>query len=155
MSSSSEEDRERLKEEYKEHYRKIRDAKEKLRRSGYVKNVNKALQEMNADELLSSVDHFLGNVRDKMSLIEARLDVAMEQFVSDEDQEFEQSKSRFDEELRKESAQETLKEIKREMGLLYMEIEEQAKELKAEKTVGRPDPEPDDEKGSTQSGQSE
>lgn len=153
MSSSPEQDRERLKEEYKEHYRKIRDAKEKLRRSGYVKNVNKALQEMNADELLSSVDHFLGNVRDKMSLIEARLDVAMEQFVSEGDQEFEQSKSRLDEEIRKEGAQETLKQIKREMGLLYMEIEEQAKELKADKTVGKPEPE--DEIEPTQSGQSE
>lgn len=153
MSSNSEEDRERLKEEYKAHYRKIRDAKEKLRRSGYVNNVNKALQQMNADELLSSVDHFLGNVRDKMSLIEARLDVAMDQFVSEGDQEIKQSESKLDEELRKESAQETLKQIKREMGLLYMEIEEQAKELKAEKTVGRPEPEDGSE--STQSGQSE
>lgn len=155
MSSNPEQDRERLKEEYKEHYRKIRDAKEKLRRSGYVKNVNKALQEMNADELLSSVDHFLGNVRDKMSLIEARLDVAMEQFVSEDDQELEQSNSRLDEEMQKESAQETLKQIKREMGLLYMEIEEQAKELKADKTVGKPEPEGADEIEETQSGQSE
>ncbi|MEX0944998.1 MAG: hypothetical protein WD513_07160 [Balneolaceae bacterium] len=138
MSNHSEQDRERLKEEYKEHYRKIRDAKEKIRRSGYVKNVNEALQQMNADELLSSVDHFLGNVRDKMSLIEARLDVAMEQFIGTEsDREFEQDKSRMDEELRKENAHETLKQIKMEMGLLYTEIEEQAKELKADKTVGR------------------
>lgn len=140
MSSSGDQDRERLKEEYKEHYRKIRDAKEKLRRSGYVKNVNEALQQMNADELLSSVDHFLGNVRDKMSLIEARVDVAMDQFMSDSDSEIEKSGTRLDDELRKESAQETLKQIKREMGLLYSEIEEQAKELKAEKTVGRTEP---------------
>ena len=138
MSSSSEQDRERLKEEYKEHYRKIRDAKEKLRRSGYVKNVNEALQQMNADELLSSVDHFLGNVRDKMSLIEARLDVAMDQFMADSDTDIEESGARLDDEIRKESAQETLKQIKREMGLLYLEIEEQAKELKADKTVGKP-----------------
>ncbi len=137
MSNSSEQDRDRLKEEYKEHYRKIRDAKEKLRRSGYVKNVNQALQQMNADELLSSVDHFLGNVRDKMSLIEARLDVAMDQFMSDGDEGSEATKSELDDELRKESAQETLKQIKREMGLLYLEIEEQAKELKADKTVGK------------------
>ena len=143
MSSSSEQDRERLKEEYKEHYRKIRDAKEKLRRSGYVKNVNEALQQMNADELLSSVDHFLGNVRDKMSLIEARLDVAMDQFMADSDTDIEESGARLDDEIRKESAQETLKQIKREMGLLYTEIEEQAKELKAEKTVGRTDPDVD------------
>lgn len=143
MSSRSEQDREQLKEEYKEHYRKIRDAKEKLRRSGYVKNVNEALQQMNTDELLSSVDQFLGNVRDKMSLIEARLDVAMDQFMSDSDSSVEKTETRLDEELRKESAQETLKQIKREMGLLYSEIEEQAKELKAEKTVGKTESEND------------
>lgn len=151
MSSSSEQDRDRLKEEYKEHYRKIRDAKEKLRRSGYVKNVNQALQQMNADELLSSVDHFLGNVRDKMSHIEARLDVAMDQFMSESDEGSEAKKSQLDEELRKESAQETLKQIKREMGLLYLEIEEQAKELKADKTVGKPA----SKKDPNQTGQSE
>lgn len=138
MSSKSEQERERLKEEYKDHYRKIRDTKEKLRRSKYVQNVNEALNQMNADELLSSVDHFLGNVRDKMSHIEARLDVAMEGFLDDHDQ-----KEMMDEELRKEHARESLKQIKLEMGLLYSEIEEQAKELNIDKTVGRgkqPDP---------------
>ncbi|MEX0648216.1 MAG: hypothetical protein WD139_10550, partial [Balneolaceae bacterium] len=77
MSENSEQERERLKEEYKEHYRKIRDAKEKLSRSRYVKNVSNAMQQMNADELLSSVDEFLGKVRNKMIHLEARLDVAM------------------------------------------------------------------------------
>jgi len=72
MASDSEKERERLKEEYKEHYRKIREAKEKVRRSGYVKNVNDALQKMNADELLTSVDEFLGKVRTKMVGLEAR-----------------------------------------------------------------------------------
>lgn len=140
MSSNSEQERERLKEEYKDHYRKIRDTKEKLRRSKYVQNVNEALNNMNADELLSSVDHFLGNVRDKMSHIEARLDVAMEGFLDGEDQ-----TEMMDEELRKEHARESLKQIKLEMGLLYSEIEEQAKELHIDKTVGRgkqPDPKP-------------
>tara|TARA_R100001143_G_scaffold37173_1_gene34677 strand:- start:22223 stop:22669 length:447 start_codon:yes stop_codon:yes gene_type:complete len=140
MSNKSEQERERLKEEYKDHYRKIRDTKEKLRRSKYVQNVNEALNQMNTDELLSSVDHFLGNVRDKMSHIEARLDVAMEGFLeSDEEQEI------MDEELRKEHARESLKQIKLEMGLLYSEIEEQAREMKIDKTVGRgkePDPKP-------------
>lgn len=138
MSSKSEQERERLKEEYKDHYRKIRDTKEKLRRSKYVQNVNEALHNMNTDELLSSVDHFLGNVRDKMSHIEARLDVAMEGFLDEDEQ-----KEMLNEELRKEHARESLKQIKLEMGLLYSEIEEQAKELNIDKTVGRskqPDP---------------
>lgn len=132
MSSKSEQERERLKEEYKDHYRKIRDTKEKLRRSQYVHNVNEALNKMNTDDLLSSVDHFLGNVRDKMSHIEARLDVAMEGFLENHD-----SVEELDEELKKEHARESIKEIKREMGMLYSEIEQQAKELNIDKTVGR------------------
>ena len=33
---------------------------------------------MNADELLGSVDEFLGKLRDKVNLSEAKLDIAME-----------------------------------------------------------------------------
>ena len=134
MSNNSEQERERLKEEYKEHYRKIRETKEKLRRSKYVKNVNEAIQQMNADELLSSVDEFLGKVRDKMTHIEARLDVAMDQFMDNPDDDTE-----LDEAMKKEQARDTLKQIKMEMGLLYSEIEHQAEELKADKTVGKKD----------------
>ena len=131
MSSNSEQKREQLKEEYKEHYRKIRDAKEKLRRSKYVQNVNQALHQMNTDELLESVDEFLGKVRTKMSMIEARLDVAMEELLDTPAEEAE-----LDEELKKENARQSLKKIKAEMGLLYREIEQQARDLHVEKTVG-------------------
>ncbi|MDX1592279.1 MAG: hypothetical protein R3283_09960 [Balneolaceae bacterium] len=134
MSTNSEQERERLKEEYKEHYRKVRDAKEKLRRSKYVQNVNEAIHKMNADELLTSVDDFLGSVRNKMASFEARLDVAMDQFLEDQDHpDIEQQ----DEELRKAKAHDTLKQIKQEMGMLYTEIEQQARNMNVEKTVGK------------------
>lgn len=147
MVSDSEQEREKLKEEYKEHYRKIRDTKEKLRRSGYVKNVNEALQQMNADELLASVDQFLGKVRSKMAGLEARLDVAMDHLMDDRPDEEE-----LDEELKKEKARDTLKQIKLEMGLLYSEIEQQANGLNVDKTVGKKqDPESgDSEKKNTE-----
>jgi hypothetical protein len=132
MSTNSEQDRERLKEEYKDHYRQIREAKEKLRRSKYVKNVTDAMQQMNTDDLLSSVDEFLGTVRNKMSHIEARLDVAMDQFMDDQPDD-----SELDEAVKKAKARDTLKEIKREMGMLYSEIEQQANDLHVEKTVGK------------------
>jgi phage shock protein A len=132
MSTKSEQERERLKEEYKEHYRKVRDAKEKLRRSKYVQNVNEAIHKMNTDELLTSVDDFLGTVRNKMANFEARLDVAMDQFLEDHPDTEEQ-----DEELRKARAHDTLKQIKQEMGMLYSEIEHQARNMNVEKTVGR------------------
>lgn len=140
MASDSEKERERLKEEYKEHYRKIREAKEKVRRSGYVKNVNEALQKMNADELLNSVDEFLGKVRTKMAGLEARLDVAMDHLIDDQPDEAE-----LDEQLRKEKARETLNQVKLEMGLLYSEIEEQANGLNVDKTIGKKPDEDSDE----------
>ncbi|TVR31966.1 MAG: hypothetical protein EA390_05785 [Balneolaceae bacterium] len=133
-NSEQEQERERLKEEYKDHYRQIREAKEKLRRSKYVKNVSDAMQQMNADDLLSSVDEFLGTVRNKMSHFEARLDVAMDQFMDEKPDD-----SELDEALKKEKARDTLKEIKREMGMLYSEIEQQANDLNVEKTVGKKD----------------
>lgn len=130
--SSSREERERLKEEYKEHYRKMRDAKDKVRRSRYVKNVSEAVQKMNADELLSSVDEFLGKVRSRMASIEARLDVAMDEFMEQDNLDEELEK-----ELKKKKAHDTLRQIKQEMGILYSELEKQAGEMDVDKTVGK------------------
>jgi hypothetical protein len=42
----------------------------------------------------------------------------------------------FDDEIRKQRAQETIKQVKLEMGLLYHELEKRAGDLKVEKTVG-------------------
>lgn len=131
MVSKGEQDRARLKEEYKEHYRKIKDAKEKLRRNRYTQNVADALNQMNSDELLESVDEFLGKVRNKMASIEARLDVAMEQFSTSEELDEELEK-----EVRKKKANDTLRDIKLEMGLLYNELEKQADEMNVNKTIG-------------------
>jgi phage shock protein A len=130
--TESEKERERLKEEYKQHFRKMKDAGEKIRRNRYIKNVNQALHQMDASELLSSFDHFLDQVRNKMAHIEARLDVAVEEILETSDLDEE-----LDAELRKQKAKESLKKIKTDMGLLYRDIEKQAEEYKAEKTVGR------------------
>ena len=136
MSESSREERERLKEEYKDHYRKIRQAKEKLRSSSYAKKAGDAVRQMNADELLQSVDHFLGKLRYKMASIEAKLDVAMDDILADEDDV--QEKERFEEQMRKEKARDTLRQIKQEMGILYDDLEQQAEEMNVKKTVGPP-----------------
>lgn len=130
--TNSEKERERLKEEYKQHFRKMKDAGEKIRRNRYVHNVNQALHNMDASELLSSFDHFLDQVRNKMALIEARLDVAVEEILETSDLDEE-----LDAEMRKQKAKESLKKIKTDMGMLYRDIEKQAEEYKAEKTVGR------------------
>lgn len=139
MSNRSEKERERLKEEYKDHYRKIRDIKEKVRRSQSVKNISDAVENMNTDELMASVDHFLDKIRDKVAHFEARLDVAMENLTGDDSS---VSKEEMDETVRKEQARETIKQVKIEMGLLYNEIEKRADDIKVQKTVGTNQQEP-------------
>lgn len=142
MSNRSEKERERLKEEYKDHYRKIRDIKEKMRRSQSVKNISDAVENMNTDELMASVDHFLDKVRDKVAHFEARLDVAMENLTGEDSS---VSREEMDETVRKERARETLKQVKIEMGLLYNEIEKRADDIKVQKTVGTDQKEPGNE----------
>lgn len=143
MDSESRKERERLKEEYKEHYRKLNEIRQKGRRAGYIKNVNEALKNLDARDLLSSADKYLDQVREKMAMMEARLDVAIGQLI-DQDSSEKEKQEDFEETLRKKRASETLTSLKREMGLLYRELEEQANGYRTEKTIGRQTDEPSD-----------
>lgn len=132
--SDSQDKRERLKKEYKEHYRKIREVKERLARSEKTKNISDALKNMDTSQLTDTFDEFLFKVKSKIANVEARLDVAMDSLSEPEDDitaEIER-----DEELKKEKAKETLRQAKIEMGLLYNEIEQQADSMSVEKTIG-------------------
>src|SRR5690554_3984187 len=145
MSTQNEEERERLKEQYKDHYRRIKEAKAQLKSAEQKGKIAQALHNMDADNLLESVDEFLGKVRDKVTHVEARLDVAMDS-LEDENASA-QSKVKqeeLDDEMRKQKAKQTLKQVKAEMGMLYSEIEKQAHEIRAEKTIGAKKDEPSD-----------
>ena len=134
MSSDGQEKREQLKEEYKKHYRKIKDAKERLARSQRSKKITDALNDMDTSQLTDTFDEFLYKVKSKIANVEARLDVAMDSLgESDNDVIAEQER---DEELKKTKAKETLRQAKIEMGLLYSEIEQQADSLEVKKTIG-------------------
>lgn len=147
MSSNSRKDRERLKEEYKAHYRKMREVKERLNRAKKKKNITDALRDMDTSDLMGTFDDFLFNVKSKIANVEARLDVAMDS-LSEGGEDVEESIER-DEELQKEKARETLKQAKIEMGLLYNQIEEQADAINVKKTIGT---DRDDQEDETQSG---
>ncbi|MEX0722593.1 MAG: hypothetical protein WD053_01880 [Gracilimonas sp.] len=141
MSTKGEQERERLKEEYKDHYRRIKEAKERLKRAEQKGKISQAVQNMNADGLLESVDEFLGKVREKVTHVEARLEVAMDS-LEDEDTTVASKikKEELDEELKKQKAKQTLKQVKAEMGMLYNEIEKHADEIRTEKTIGNKKP---------------
>lgn len=136
MSNDSRKERERLKEEYKEHYRKMRETKERLSRAQKTKNIADALKRMDTSELMDSFDDFLLNVKQKIAMVEARLDVAMDDLLSDTNDIEREQENALNEELRKEKARETLRQAKMEMGLLYNEIEKQADAIRVDKTIG-------------------
>lgn len=134
MSKDSRSERERLKEEYKAHYRKMRETKERYSRAKKTQNITQALKNMDKSQMLESFDDFLYSVKHKLASVEARLDVAMES-ISD-DVESEVQKQELDEEMRKAKAKDTLRQVKLEMGLLYEEIERQADSIQVNKTIG-------------------
>jgi SPX domain protein involved in polyphosphate accumulation len=129
---SGEEERNRLKEEYKAHYLKIRELKNKLAEAERVKKITNAVQQINPQGLIDQFDEALDKVREKVFIAEAKLDMAMESADADD------HVSPADEEtLRKQRASETLKQMKMELGMLNDAIEEQAANHPAQKTLGK------------------
>jgi phage shock protein A len=128
----SKEERERLKEEYKAHYRQVLEARKRIEDIKRKQRIVDALDRMNAGGILESMENMLHKIREKVAVTEARLDVASEKdehILSAEDESF----------IEKHRAKETLNQIKLEMGLLQNEIDDQVKQLQSDKTVGRDD----------------
>jgi len=134
MANDSRSERERLKEEYKQHYRKMRETKERLSRTRKTQNIAQALKNMDKSQMLDSFDDFLFTMKHKIASVEARLDVALESVLDEQEQATKEQK--LDDELKKENAKDTLRQVKLEMGLLYKEIEKQADSIKVNKTIG-------------------
>lgn len=144
MANDSRSERERLKEEYKTHYRKMRDTKEKYSRARKTQDIARALKNMDKSQVLDSFDDFLYSVKHKLASVEARLDVAMEGLEDDRSVE----EQELDEEMTKSRAKDTLRQVKMEMGLLYKEIEKQADNINVNKTIGSGSPEQMDDSSS-------
>lgn len=146
MSEDSRKQRERLKEEYKEHYRKMRETRERLNRAKKTKSIKDALRNMDTSEMMETFDDILFNVKSKLASVEARLEVAMDSLTGDDKALESMDEEEREEELKKTRARETLKQVKLEMGKLYNEIEKQASSIHIEKTIGSQKPEqPEDD----------
>lgn len=138
MSSDSRSQREKLKEEYKQHYRKMRETKERLKRTQKKRNIVEALRNMDSTELMESFDSFLFEVKSKVARAEARLDVALDSLDMDTEADGPAvNEAETDEAFNRAKARETLKQLKNEMGLLYSELERQAEAINVDKTIGR------------------
>lgn len=135
MSSDSRIERERLKEEYKEHYRKMREIRDQLTRARRTHTIQEAIHNMSVSDLMASFDDFVFQLKSRVARVEAQLEVTMEDLGSEEPAVVGEQQ---DEEERKMRARETLHQLKLEMGQLYSEIEKRADAIQAEKTVGNP-----------------
>lgn len=127
-------ERERLKEEYKAHYRKMREDRERFSRAKKTQNITQALKNMDKSQMLESFDDFLHSVKRRLLSVEARLDVAMDSLLDEHEEAV--NEQELDEEMIKENAKDTLRQVKMEMGLLYKEIERQAGSMNVNKTIG-------------------
>lgn len=120
---TSQDERDRLKQEYKAHYRSIQETRKKLAESERVAKIARTLRDMNADHLLESMDSVLRTVREKIELAEVKLEMAMNERDTQEQAETE-------------SPKEVVKRIRMDMGLLQDEMEATVREIKANKTIG-------------------
>jgi hypothetical protein len=141
----SQEDRERLKEEYKEHFRAIRDLKKKAAESERMARISSALNNVNTQSLMDSFDQALHKVKETIEIAEAKIEMAIESRLEDHG----------DEELReieqRRKAQETLRNLKSEMGTLENHLESKTDEIKhSSKTLG-PQDKPDSEESKVSS----
>jgi hypothetical protein len=135
---NGEEERNRLKEEYKAHYLKIKELKQKLAEAERVKKIKQAMHNMDPQGLIDQFDQALDKVREKVFDAEARLDMAMDARSEEQDQ------ANYDEDLQKQRAAETMRQMKMELGYLNDAIEEQANSQNSTKTLGKK-PEKDEE----------
>lgn len=138
----SREERERLKEEYKEHYRQILESRKKLETYERKAKILKALDNIDPSPVLHSFHSALGTLKEKITLAEARIETYLEE---DEEQKQKRAVHESDEFMEKERAKETLKAIRMQMGSIENELEKKVEELGAPKTIESQEEQPEEE----------
>lgn len=125
----------RLKETYKDHYRKINEMKKRLAGLRTRERIHSALNDMNKEDLMHSLDDAVLNLKEKVAMTEARLSVALEQ-LRGEDNNQASTPIEDEESIRKEKARQTIETMKNSLGTLQAELEEKARNMKTIKTIG-------------------
>lgn len=128
---NAQEQRDKLKEIYKEHYRSIKASKDKLASLEPKKRIIDALNDMKNSAFMEDVDQMIDKVRESAYKAEAKIEQAL-------DDQFEKEvEIERDQILKKSKAKSTVDEIKAQMGEVYDENVAQAKDMRATKTIGK------------------
>ncbi len=126
----------RIREAWKDHYRSILRLKKKLGGLRYTEQVNRALEQMNPENVMENFDLALLRFREKMALAEARISAALQGTDEEKPDAGEESFADTEEELRRIRAKQTLEELKNQVGMLQQEVETKARSMKITKTIG-------------------
>lgn len=130
----SREERDRLKEEYKAHYRNLLETKEKVKKALSIQQIQKVLSDMGGADLLEKMGNMVDNLKENVALAEAKLELALESIREEQEK---QDLEKEGEDLRKkQQAQEAIRQIKSEMGLIQEELAKEAQNLKTAKSLG-------------------
>ncbi|MFW6347877.1 MAG: hypothetical protein ACOC2C_04620 [Cyclonatronaceae bacterium] len=111
---NSQEERQRLKEEYKAHYRQMLEQKKKLGQQQRLAQLVQQVREIDAAPVLARVQQSLGSLQEQLAKAEARLQV----YLEDENagpEPSEQAAAEAEAFSRKQAARDLIQSIRREM----------------------------------------
>ena len=128
---------EQLKNEYKEHYKKLNEMKQKLIQAKHTQRIAQALEDMDPQPVIQSVDEMVEVIRGKAAQWEAKLSVALSDTYdnltgSEEDAE---KVSEFEQMQKKQDIKNTINEIKLQMQNLNVDVLQKEQAI-VEKTLG-------------------
>lgn len=110
----SQSDYDKLKEEYKIHFQKMKEMKDRIAQAKHTQRISKAFQEMDPQPVLDSVDEMIQVIREKATEMEAKISMAFD-LSTDEELEKAQEQDAYEMALERKKAQDTLNQIKLEM----------------------------------------
>ena len=133
----SQSDYDKIKEEYKAHYQKLKELKDRVAQAKHTQRITKALQDMDPKPVLDSVDEMIDVIKHKAAEFEAKLSVAFDDEILEE----EQKTAEFELELQKQKARETINQLKNDLyDKQKMDNQETIEDQKpVEKTLGKSD----------------
>jgi phage shock protein A len=130
---------EQLKNEYKKHYKKLNEMKQKLMQAKHTQRIAQALEDMDPKPVLQSVDDMIEVIRDKAAQWEAKLTVALsdtyENFSSSEPDTDLKKVAEFEQMQKRQDIKNSINEIKQQMENLKIEADPN-KMPAVEKSIG-------------------
>lgn len=109
--SINQDEYERLKQEYKDHFREINSLKKTFNETKRKNTFISALESMNTKPLMDSVDTVISSIKEKAAIVEAKLEIALDDLTSNP--EAEMMKNDF--EMEREKARSTVDEIRKSL----------------------------------------